>query len=141
VYLISDKKYSDRLLAKLRQRWNAPIYTFFGTAQVKYDGDRKYHYFPCGAKHCKGPKNGVRRYLDTSDKSSTTNLKSHAIKCWGRDAINSATTAAKEGGRDTSIHAAFARQGQRPVTHTHRSHTNPEIRYVLPSPSPHMSLT
>lgn len=29
----------------------------------------------------------MRRYLDTKDSKSTSNLKTHAIKCWGENLV------------------------------------------------------
>ncbi|KAG2098739.1 uncharacterized protein F5147DRAFT_582961, partial [Suillus discolor] len=80
-----------------------------------------------GARKCKTALGGVRRYQDTKDKSSTTNLKHHAIGCFG-DAVNNAME-----GKDASttnsgsVYAAFARQGQQPVHYSHRTHTNLEL--------------
>ncbi|KAG2114663.1 uncharacterized protein F5147DRAFT_570173, partial [Suillus discolor] len=84
--------------------------------------------FPCNARKCKTALGGMRRYQDTRDKSLTTNLKRHAIGCFGEDAVNNAMK-----GKDVSttnsgsVYAAFARQGQQPVHYPHRTHTNPEV--------------
>lgn len=95
---------------------------------VQYYDGRLFHFFPCGARKCKTALGGVRRYQDTKDKSSTTNLKHHAIGCFGEDAVNNAMKGKDAGANNGSIYAAFARQGQQPVHYSHRTHTNPEVR-------------
>lgn len=91
----------------------------------------KYHYFKCNAPSCKGT-GSVRRYQKTDNHSSTSNLRTHAIKCFGKDAVAAAMSGADSSARpDGSIFSAFGRQGARPVTVTHRAHTNAQIRYVL----------
>jgi hypothetical protein len=80
----------------------------------------------------------VRRYLDTSDRKSTGNLRQHAKMCWGdetvkgadncrdvdlaRDALKKATI------KDGSITAAFERTGKGKITYSHRQHTRTETR-------------
>lgn len=98
---------------------------------IQYNDGRLVHFFPCGAKKCKSPVAGVRQYQDSKDKSSTTNLKSHAIVCFGREAVNNACGINAGEKHSGSIHAVFARQGQRPVNPSHRMYTNDEVRYVL----------
>jgi len=95
---------------------------------VQYYDGRLCHFFPCGARKCKTALGGVRRYQDTKDKSSTTNLKHHAIGCFGEDAVNNAMKGKDAGANSGSIYAAFARQGQQAVHYSHRTHTNPEVR-------------
>ncbi|KIJ06199.1 hypothetical protein PAXINDRAFT_103471, partial [Paxillus involutus ATCC 200175] len=41
--------------------------------------------FLCGARKCKVPLGGVYRYQDSTNNSSTTNLKHHATSCWGQE--------------------------------------------------------
>jgi len=119
-------------LERARTRWNSPIYGFFSEdIVIGYNAKNgKYHYFKCNATHCKG-KGGVRRYQKTDDRSLTSNLKKHAMNCFGQDAVDAATIGANSSTRpDGSIFAAFGRQGARPVTVTHKAHSNAEIRYV-----------
>ncbi|KAG1724798.1 hypothetical protein EDB19DRAFT_1834044 [Suillus lakei] len=59
---------------------------------------------------------GVHRYQDTKDKSSTTNLKHHAIGCFGEDAVNNPMKGKDAGANSGSIYAAFACQGQQSIT-------------------------
>ena len=106
---------------------------------------RRVHEFECTASHCKGHgKNPriVRRYLDTSDRNSTGNLRKHARLCWGNDILRSADDcgdmdSAREGLdkarklKDGSITAAFERKGKGKVTFSHRQHTKAETRFVV----------
>jgi hypothetical protein len=71
---------------------------------------------------------GVRRFQDSKDKSSTANLKYHAIRCFGEDAVNAAVAGKQAAHRDGSIFALFARKGKQPAKYSHRIHTNPEVR-------------
>lgn len=72
----------------------------------------------------------VRRYQDKQDRAATSNLKTHAIKCFGQDAVDAAFTQMPPTARDGSIFAAFARHNQDPVTVSHKAHTNHETRSV-----------
>jgi len=70
---------------------------------------------------------GVRRFQDSKDKSSTANLKHHALRCFGADAVNAAVTGKKASTQNKSIFALFARKGKQLVRYSHRVHTNPEV--------------
>ncbi|PPQ84145.1 hypothetical protein CVT24_002213 [Panaeolus cyanescens] len=62
-------------LKALDETWKSPIYAFFDTPPVIKEG-----------AHGKlGP--FVRRYVDTANAKSTSNLKIHAVKCWGPDLV------------------------------------------------------
>ena len=69
---------------------------------------------------------GVRRYQDSKDRNSTANLRQHAVRCFGAEAVKCSLSADESS--SGSIFSAFARQGQLPVTHSHRSHTSAEAR-------------
>lgn len=119
-----------RHAARLKKTWRSPIYGFFkASIEIGYDNGRKYHYFKCAAKKCK-TSGGVRRYQDSKDRAATSNLKTHALKCFGVDAVTAACEKKDPGGRDGSIFASFASVGQQPVKFTHRTHTTDETRYV-----------
>jgi hypothetical protein len=79
---------------------------------------------------CKTKAGGIRRFQDSKDRASTANLKAHAIKCFGPDAVATATKP-DISKTSNSIFAMFARQGQKPVQYSHRSHTNVEVRARL----------
>ncbi|THU80784.1 hypothetical protein K435DRAFT_694965, partial [Dendrothele bispora CBS 962.96] len=72
---------------------------------------------------------GVRRYLDGKDASSTSNLRKHAVSCFGQSAVDAATQGLKEAmSTQNTIYSMFAGVGNRIVSITHRMHTNPERR-------------
>lgn len=116
----------------LQEHWRSPIYTFFKSDVVfqVHDG-RPSHFFPCAAPKCKVRAGGVRRYQDSTDKSSTANLKHHALRCFGADAVNAAIAGKEHANRSSGIFKFFARKGKQPVKYSHRVHTNPEVRYVF----------
>ena len=108
------------------------MYSFFkAQVTIGYDNRRKYHFFACAATKCcnKGLK-GVRRYQDSKDRAATSNLKTHAIRCFGEDVVQAAFGAKESKNPDGSIFASFARQGQHPVKVSHRAHTSDETRLV-----------
>ena len=80
----------------------------------------------------------VRRYLDTSDAKSTSNLRKHARVCWGVEAVAAADETHNMGAaldlikthKDGSIVAAFERKGKGKVTYSHRQHTTTQSRCV-----------
>lgn len=124
------------------RHWNTPIYAFFRpTPAIEHIDGRRAHVFVCSAKTCKGKsKHGrnVRRYLNTADATSTSNLRRHAKTCWGDEAVAAAGSAsdvhaaravlAKPLVRDASITAAFERVAKDKVTFSHRQHTKTESR-------------
>ena len=76
------------LTEALKRARCSPIYTFF-TNDVTYEvhEGRPCHFFKCAARLCKTKAGGVRRYQDSKDRTSTANLKYHAVKCFGADAV------------------------------------------------------
>jgi hypothetical protein len=80
----------------------------------------------------------VRRYLDTGDAKSTSNLRKHTKICWGEDAVAAAdgtrnVQAAREVlgkmvSGNSSITQAFERAAKGTVTYSHRQHTSTEAR-------------
>jgi hypothetical protein len=118
------------IVEHLQVGWRSPVYAFFhAEVSVGYDEGRKYHFFKCASGKCKGKgQKGVRRYLDSKDRAATSNLKSHAVRCFSQDFVESAFKKTQPGGSDGSIFAAFARQGQQPVKISHRAHTTEESR-------------
>jgi hypothetical protein len=127
---------------RLSKEWNSPIYAFFKpTVTIEYIRDRRVHVFECSARHCKGKGNGrmVRRYLDTSDAKSTSNLRKHAKVCWGEEEVAGADRTkdvhtareALKNRRDGSITQAFERVAKATVTYSHRQHTTTESRCFL----------
>jgi hypothetical protein len=132
----SDNKF---MIARLMKRWDAPVYVFFRpTPAIVYVEGRKVHVFECAASHCKCKTRYVRRYVDTGDNSSTSNLRRHATRCWGDEAVAAADKTrtvkiarealADKKEVDGSITAAFERAGKGKVTYSHRQHTTIEAR-------------
>jgi len=123
------------------KRWDAPVYAFFKlTPAIIYVEGRKVHVFECTASHCKCKTQFVRCYIDTGDISFTGNLRRHAVRCWGSEAVAAADKTSndkvarealsnKEVNR--SITAAFERVGKDKVTYSHRQHTKLEARYIV----------
>jgi hypothetical protein len=119
----------------LRKKWTSPIYAFFEpTPDIEYVNGRRCHVFKCTGKSCKQK---IRRFLDKGDAGSTSNLRKHALSCWGEPAVASITNLANvkdaresvKGIRETgSITAAFERKGKGKVTYSHRQHTKTETK-------------
>ena len=75
-------------LDRLRKEWDSPIYIFFRPLPtIEYVGTRKAHVFYCAASCCRCRTRTIRRFLDTSDAKSTSNLRRHARVCWGEEAV------------------------------------------------------
>ena len=99
--------------------------------------------FHCAADICKMPHSFVRRYLDKARiDASTSNMRVHAGRCFGEEALAAADkakdvdevwrTAHVNSGvlSSQSITVAFARKGKGKVTYSTRPHTEAEARYV-----------
>lgn len=129
---LSDKSKGSLLCAEaLKKTWCSPIYSFFSNdVAVQYHNGHLCHFFHSTAHKCKTSLGGVRHYQDTKDKSSTTNLKHHAIGCFGENAVNTTLKGKDAGPNSGSIFVAFSRQGQKPVQYSHRTHTNMEVMLV-----------
>jgi hypothetical protein len=118
----------------MMKSWNTPIYAFYHpTPTIKYDNQRRYHEFHCFKKSCDKT---IRRFLDTSDSTSTGNMHRHTKRCWGKDILKLAMDAtnadeAREALaklKDGSIAEAFNVKGKGKVTYSHRQHTKTETR-------------
>ena len=113
----------------LKKTWRSPIYAFFKPDVIfEYHDGRPCHFFSCAAPKCKLRVGGVRRFQDSKDKSSTANLKYHALRCFGEDAVNDAIAGKQSTKRNGSIFAMFARKGKQFFNYSHRIHTNPEVQ-------------
>lgn len=127
------------ILERLQSRWNSPVYAFFRPeVTVVHEGKRRAHVFTCGGLTCTKT---ITRYLDTSDATSTNNLRNHvkSCHCWGEVILDqTAGMTVKEARaciermpRSGSITAAFARVNKKgPVTFSTRQHTKAEARSV-----------
>ncbi|KAF9471925.1 hypothetical protein BDN70DRAFT_819381, partial [Pholiota conissans] len=127
----------------LKKDWTSYIYAFFKPDPlIEFVNGRECHAFVCVicvATHCKGWTRHVRRYLDTSDAKSISNLKTHAVKCWSEDVVAAASRAEKGTVRETIrkvggqlqpevLTAKFKRDGMGPVTYSHMQHTKKETK-------------
>lgn len=103
---------------------------------IEHVHGRRAHSFTCAKPGCGQT---IRRFLDTGDRKSTGNMRKHVLKCWGRDALESAdelrtAKAARESvnvlGRSGSISAAFAAQGARTkvMTYSTQQHTRTQMK-------------
>ncbi|KAI0284144.1 hypothetical protein BC826DRAFT_872328, partial [Russula brevipes] len=103
------------------------------------------------ARKCKSKTRGVRRYQDKGDKSSTANLRHHATRCFGEDAINMAVGGATGVSQNGNIFSSFAGKGQNPVVYSHRAHnttdnrpativSDPELINLLTTGHPHLKV-
>jgi len=99
--------------------------------KLEYIDGRPCHFFRCSAHKCKTKIGGVRRFQDSQDKASTANLRQHARKCFGDEAVKQVMAGDSATERSGSIFSAFARQGQQPVRPSNRVHSNPEVRAYL----------
>ncbi|KAF8131085.1 hypothetical protein EV363DRAFT_1165668, partial [Boletus edulis] len=120
---------------RLQKEWTSPVYAFFDPIPaIREINGRRVHEFTCSARGCKVK---VRRYLDTLDARSTSNMRKHVKGCWGTDALEAADSAkdvdearTKIAGsilRDGSITAAFERKGKGKISYSHRQHTRVEM--------------
>jgi hypothetical protein len=107
---------------------------FRKTPRIEYVGTRRCHIFECASGRCKA-RNGrdVRRFLDTTDRFSTSNLRKHAKTCWGDEAVAVAADArdvetAHEIFRNGSIVSEFQRNGKGKIKYSTRQHTKAEAR-------------
>ena len=115
-------------LEALQAHWWSPIYMFFKPdIEFQYLKNRPCHFFTCTAPKCKTCVGCVHRFQDSKDKFSATNLKHHALQCFGADAVNTVITGKKPVKHNKSIFALFARKGKQPVRYLHCVHTNPEV--------------
>jgi hypothetical protein len=121
--------------ARLSKKWTSPIYAFFKpTLEIEYVSGRRCHVFLCAAKGCK---QRIRRFLDKGDTGSTSNLRKHALSCWGELAMKAVMEHANlpdaresvKGLIETgSITAAFERKGKGKITYSHKQHTKTETK-------------
>ncbi|KAE9385872.1 hypothetical protein BT96DRAFT_960677 [Gymnopus androsaceus JB14] len=73
-----------------------------------------------------------RTKQNLGDRSATSNLKKHAVQCFSQDPVDAATKGASPYVQPNGlIFTAFGCQGAKPVTVTHCTHSNAEIRTHL----------
>ncbi|PIL29407.1 hypothetical protein GSI_09459 [Ganoderma sinense ZZ0214-1] len=82
----------ETVLAAMQKRWTSTIYTFYKpTPEIQYEENRCCHVFKCTNRGCDVT---MQRFLDTKDHSSTSNLRAHAVKCWGPEIVTAVAEAA-----------------------------------------------
>ncbi|KAJ7144097.1 hypothetical protein C8R44DRAFT_537739, partial [Mycena epipterygia] len=129
-----------------KPRLHSGVYQFFEPPKLCEDNDgRSYQSFKCAApKGCKSKVKTTSRYQTNkdgskaADRSSTSNLKKHAKKCWGADIVKARMQGVDTQAKDGGILSAFARANKRPVVAGDRTLTEAELRvgrpeYHLPS--------
>ena len=118
---------------------NSSIYAFFKPKPLIHKkGGRIAHDFLCGSQHCKSKLGYVRRYTDSKDSKSTSNLRRHAERCWGKPTVALARGVEVEKVRvglrdlkirqDGSILAFFDRAKGGAITYSHRQLTKEETK-------------
>ncbi|PBK65455.1 hypothetical protein ARMSODRAFT_989723 [Armillaria solidipes] len=127
----------------MTKKWSASAYAFFQPIPaIEYRCGRKCHVFACAVKGCK---HVIARYLDTTDRESTGNMRKHVRSCWGPDILDIADQVENlEGARKVvkahqnngTITTMFEHlKGKGAVTYLHRAHTKTETCYYLPHPT------
>jgi hypothetical protein len=129
----------------MRKKWQSAVYAFFEPdIRIEYEAKggarRKCHIFSCAGGHCS---TRIKRYLNTKDAQSTSNMRKHVVKCWGREVLAAAEgednmkerrRIANDYLRTGKITTFFKRRAEgRVVTYSVIQHTRPEIRYVTHS--------
>jgi hypothetical protein len=132
IHLFTYIKNTERMW----RQWNSAVYAFFEPVpSIDYIKGRKCHTFQCSAKGCKQT---IRCYIGTADAQSTGNMRKHAKKCWGDEAMEAADSVkdvseackkvVKSILQDGSIMGAFERTGKGKVIYSHRQHTKAETK-------------
>lgn len=102
--------YRGSFKERIRARWRSAIYGFYlPEVTVGENNKRKCLEFVCAAQGCRQI---VRRYLDTGDRSSSSNLGKHAKGCWGRETVEQAKTIGDKDAVRQSITSGLQKNGQ-----------------------------
>ena len=123
--------------------WKPPAYVFYeAVPEIEYVGGCWSHIFKCMAVGCKYR---PQHYLDTKDKSSTSNLIKHIKQCWGdevwkavlecKDAGEAHAAVMKPFAKNSNIMVSFERTGKGKVTYMHCQYTNISsyhLHHVIP---------
>ncbi|KAK7007068.1 hypothetical protein R3P38DRAFT_3325551 [Favolaschia claudopus] len=79
-------------LPSAKKAWTSTIYAFFdGEVGIEYRNGKTHHVFTCAARGCA---HKIFRNQSTQDRNSTTNLRKHALKCWGEENVKAAAEVA-----------------------------------------------
>lgn len=90
-----DQSCAQRLTldgANKQKWWKSPVYAFYKEKVkiVKVSPTKIGHIFTCAKPGCNFKST---RYLDTKDATSTSNLRDHALACWGPEILAAADEA------------------------------------------------
>ena len=120
------------------KEWTSPVYAFYHPKpKIELVKGRRSHVFRCLGKNCKVR---IRRFMDTKDARSTSNMRKHVKSChgWGKavlDAADSAKNAEEVREKivkgilwDGSITEAFERKSNGKPTYSNRPHTHTEVK-------------
>ncbi|KAI0665690.1 hypothetical protein C8Q78DRAFT_985953, partial [Trametes maxima] len=120
----------------LRLRWTSPIYAFYKPeVDIQTQKGRRTHAFTCTRPTCN---HQVRRYVDKKD-CSTSNLRKHALACWGEEAVTRAMEASDNKEAHKSVVESILKTGRistyfarkkGAVSYSHIQHTREETRIV-----------
>ncbi|RDX53603.1 hypothetical protein OH76DRAFT_1320664, partial [Lentinus brumalis] len=127
-----------------QKRWKSPVYPFYKEKVkiVKVSPTKIGHVFTCAKPGCNFKST---RYLDTKDATSTSNLRDHALACWGPEILAAADEAKTHAnarpmvtafGRSGTITKIFKRIGKGKVSYSARQHTSVETRYLMKTGRP-----
>lgn len=132
---IERRGYSPSLIERLSAKWDAPCYAFYKEhVAIEYHKGRRCHVFSCANPRCSKT---IRRFLDTGDARSTSNLRQHVASCWGPEALEAADRASTADlarphvealGRTGTITAAFERISEDKESYSTRPFTPIETR-------------
>ena len=119
----------------MKHKWTVPVYAFFKPdPQIEYVDGRRTHTFQCTNTGCK---HTIRRYLSSKDGTSTSNLRKHARRCWGVEALEAAdrmTTASSAKAsvekyrRTQNLKVAFGAASKKSFRYSTVQHTPTESR-------------
>ncbi|KAF9023530.1 hypothetical protein BDZ89DRAFT_955571, partial [Hymenopellis radicata] len=124
-----------------KKKWTSSVYIFFQEPTVEIVNGCKAHIFRCSARGCKYQVNHYQDdHVNKKDKNSPSNLRSHAVTCWGKDTVLAADKTTAENAHealkkhekhpDGDIKSFFQRQMQctGQPTYSNRHHTPAQAR-------------
>ena len=123
----------------MSQKWSAGIYGIYKAPVIEYVNGRRAHSFRCLGKNGNCSR-VIRRYLDTTDAVSTSNMHKHAKKCWGLEVVEQVDAMASI----EDVRQAFVRKTlsngdikvllekgkSKIVSYSNRNFTEDQTRYV-----------
>ncbi|TFY69264.1 hypothetical protein EVJ58_g529 [Rhodofomes roseus] len=130
-----EEESAEQELARMQRKWTAPVYAFFKPdVTIKYVDGRRVHAFRCTNTGCK---RDIRRYLNSKDARSTSNLRKHVKQCWGEEALGAADRmstsskakdSVKKYRRTQNLKVAFGAASKKSFHYSTIQHTPTETR-------------